>query len=83
MSRPTFEIVRVVATDAYIADPTAIHEVAGMLTKTPGCLAYVLKNAISTSAVLTSIADLGTASMFRSRSTSGSSSVSYSRRIPN
>lgn len=36
MSGPTFEIVKVVPTDAYKADETVLYEVTHMLAKTPG-----------------------------------------------
>ena len=74
---PTFEILKVVASDAYIADPTVIHEVAGILAKTPGCLAYVLTGVTGTPVMLTFIAASGTASNSKTQSISGSLSVSF------
>ncbi|GJE88292.1 hypothetical protein PsYK624_043750 [Phanerochaete sordida] len=38
MSGPTYEIVKVVASDAYLADASVINEVAALLSKTPGFL---------------------------------------------
>ena len=38
MSGPTYEIVKVVASDAYRADASVINEVAALLAQAPGFL---------------------------------------------